>query len=224
MHFTLLLAAADNYACHCQRLLLRIGAMDAKLARTYPPSLLEWRNNSNRFQIGLEALFYDQLDPLDNVPVIEANSWSTGQAFAAELLHTRGIEETFGWSTDLLEDGVTYSLNGADYLMDLISETEIAPGFETCKSYYLVSADHMRTGSAMPDAGPHNPDTYNVYEVDFKELPPLPANPPPANRSRPRGPPPPAQQKIVQAQLPPMKRAPHHMSTDALGEYCTNLL
>lgn len=162
--------------------------------------------------MGLEALFYDQLDPLDNIPVIEANSWSTGQAFAAELLHTRGIEETFGWSTDLLEDGVTYSVNGADYLMDLISETEIAPGFETCKSYYLVSADRMRSTSAVPQEGPHNPENYNVYEVDFKELPPLPANPPPANRGRPRG-----AQKVIQPQLPPMKRAPHHMSTNALG-------
>ncbi|XP_028967897.1 unconventional myosin-XV-like [Galendromus occidentalis] len=204
-------AGADNYACHCQRLLLRIGAMDAKLARTYPPCLLEWRNNSNRFQMGLEALFYDQLDPLDNVPVIEANSWSTGQAFAAELLHTRGIEETFGWSTDLIEDGVTYSLNGSDYLMDLISETEIAPGFETCKSYYLVSAERPRKGNMVSD-GPHNPDKYNVYEVDFKELPPLPSNPPPANRGRPR-----LAQRNVPSQLPSMERAAHHMSTDALG-------
>ncbi|XP_022668747.1 unconventional myosin-XV-like isoform X2 [Varroa destructor] len=221
-------AAVDNYACHCQRLLLRIGAMDAKLARTYPPSLLEWRNNANRFQIGLEAHTYDQMtDPLDSgapATIIEAHSWSSGQDFATDMLHARGIEEShsFGWSTDLIEENgnIVYSLNGADYLMDLISETEIAPGFDTCKSYYLVSCDRsrpMEKSLPLSTSGPHDPERYNVYEADIKELPPLPANPPPANRQVARG-------KTSTAKTPqpapPVamgRKALHHMSTNALG-------
>lgn len=203
--------------------------MDAKLARTYPPSLLEWRNNANRFQIGLEAHTYDQMtDPLDSgapATIIEAHSWSSGQDFATDMLHARGIEEShsFGWSTDLIEENgnVVYSLNGADYLMDLISETEIAPGFDTCKSYYLVSCDRsrpMEKSLPLSTSGPHDPERYNVYEADIKELPPLPANPPPANRQVARG-------KTSTAKTPqpapPVamgRKALHHMSTNALGE------
>ena len=31
---------------------------------------------------------------------------------------------------------------GYDYVLDLISEIEIIPGFPVCKSYILVSTDH----------------------------------------------------------------------------------
>lgn len=53
-------------------------------------------------------------------------------------------ENTQGWSLMLLEDGERYELMGYDYVLDLISEIEIAPGFPTCKAYFLVSTDRSQ--------------------------------------------------------------------------------
>lgn len=54
----------------------------------------------------------------------------------------RGLtENTQGWTVILQEDFERYELMGYDYVLDLISEIEIAPGFPTCKAYFLVSTD-----------------------------------------------------------------------------------
>lgn len=37
-----------------------------------------------------------------------------------------------------------YELMGYDYVLDLLSEMEIPPGFPYCKSYYLVSSDRTQ--------------------------------------------------------------------------------
>ena len=49
-----------------------------------------------------------------------------------------------GWTVVLQEDMDYYELMGYDYVLDLISEMEIPPGFPVCKSYFLVSSDRSR--------------------------------------------------------------------------------
>ena len=49
-----------------------------------------------------------------------------------------------GWTVVLQEDMDYYELMGYDYVLDLVSEMEIPPGFPVCKSYFLVSSDRSR--------------------------------------------------------------------------------
>lgn len=44
----------------------------------------------------------------------------------------------------LQEDLDYYELMGYDYVLDLVSEMETAPGFPVCRSYFLVSTDRSQ--------------------------------------------------------------------------------
>lgn len=44
------------------------------------------------------------------------------------------------------EDDGYFELMGYDYVLDLISETEIAPGFPAGTAYFLVSVDRSKEG------------------------------------------------------------------------------
>ncbi len=57
----------------------------------------------------------------------------------------RGLaENAHGWTVVLEEDLDYYELMGYDYVLDLVSEIELAPGFPTCKAYFLVSSDRLQ--------------------------------------------------------------------------------
>lgn len=60
----------------------------------------------------------------------------------------RGIDECSGWTVDLDDAGDIYSLNGTDYVLDLVAETEIPPAFPVCKSYFLVAANRDKKRSS----------------------------------------------------------------------------
>lgn len=62
----------------------------------------------------------------------------------------RGIDDCFGWSVDLEDDGDFYELNGYDYVLDLVAETEVPPAFPVCKSFFLVSAN--KTKKSVPSS------------------------------------------------------------------------
>jgi hypothetical protein len=51
--------AYNGFKALCQNKLLQSARAEAQLARTYPPSLLEWRANRKRANMALEALFPD---------------------------------------------------------------------------------------------------------------------------------------------------------------------
>lgn len=53
----------------------------------------------------------------------------------------RGVDDASGWTVSLHDEGDSYDLGGLDYVLDLVSEMEIAPSFPVCKSYFLVSSD-----------------------------------------------------------------------------------
>ncbi|KAF8777343.1 Unconventional myosin-XV like protein [Argiope bruennichi] len=104
-------------------------------------------------------------------------SLTTGEEFAASLLKARGIDDCYGWTVDLDDDGDLYELNGYDYVLDLISETEVPPAFPVCKSFFLVSANKNKKtkySSATWAASPHNPERINTFEIDIDESPPAP--------------------------------------------------
>ncbi|GIX67569.1 hypothetical protein CEXT_247881 [Caerostris extrusa] len=102
-------------------------------------------------------------------------SLTTGEEFAASLLKARGIEDCYGWTVDLDDDGDLYELNGYDYVLDLVAETEVPPAFPVCKSFFLVSANkNKKTRSSTWAASPHNPERINTFEIEIDESPPAP--------------------------------------------------
>ncbi|GBM19276.1 Unconventional myosin-XV [Araneus ventricosus] len=164
--------AYDGYKAHCQRKLLQGQKLDPEGRRTYPPSLLEWKSNTRRTNMALEAKFADGGSMYGPV-----ESLTTGEEFAASLLKARGIDDCYGWTVDLDDDGDLYELNGYDYVLDLIAETEVPPAFPVCKSFFLVSANKNKKtkySSATWAASPHNPERINTFEIDIDESPPAP--------------------------------------------------
>jgi myosin-15 len=108
-------------------------------ARIYPPTLLEHTANSRQTGIALEASF-----PNGDCRSVSLDSWTTGEEFAADLLRSKNVKNSFGWTTELIEDDDIFELNGSDYVLDLIAETEVPPSFPSCKSYFLGSADRSK--------------------------------------------------------------------------------
>ena len=51
--------AYDGYKAHCQRKLLQSANQSEENGRTYPPCLLEWKSNTRRTNMALEAKFAD---------------------------------------------------------------------------------------------------------------------------------------------------------------------
>jgi len=80
----------------------------------------------------------------------ELNSWTSGEEFCQSALESRGISESSGWTLSLQDENDNYELMGYDYVLDLLSEMEIAPAFPVCKSFFLVSTDHTKSPTCNP--------------------------------------------------------------------------
>lgn len=110
----------------------------------------------------LEGKFSD-----DDSKYAMIDSWTTGENFASDLLHAKGLDHSSGWTVELNDEGDIYELNGSDYVLDLISEMEIVPSFPVCKSYFLISPDHGNKDRKSGIINPvHNPEKIN--KVDFE--------------------------------------------------------
>ncbi|XP_035664598.1 uncharacterized protein LOC118408083 [Branchiostoma floridae] len=65
---------------------------------------------------------------------------------------SRGVQdENLGWTVVLRDGTEEYELAGYDYVLDLIAEMEMAPGFPVCKSFFLVSSDKMASNAEEVD-------------------------------------------------------------------------
>ena len=64
----------------------------------------------------------------------------------------RGIGSTFGWTAQMTDDGDLYELSGTDYVMDVIGETELPPGFPAGRSGFIIS-ERTRGGSRKVGKG-----------------------------------------------------------------------
>ncbi|XP_060584948.1 unconventional myosin-XVB-like [Ruditapes philippinarum] len=86
--------------------------------------------------MALEVRFADNATMIGHV-----ESCTSGEEFAKHLLNQRGLRENnMGGTVVLQEDMDYYELMGYDYVLDLISEMEIPPGFPVCRSRFLVSS------------------------------------------------------------------------------------
>jgi len=158
-------SAYDGYKAVCQRKLLQSARAECQLARAYPPSLLEWRANRKRVNMALEVQFPD--GEVRNTPV---ESWTTGEELAGLVVRdrfvsqlynislpristfvSRGIAECHGWTVSCHSEdengGDVREMCGFDYVLDLVSEMELAPAFPVVKNYFLVSG---KKGKRMP--------------------------------------------------------------------------
>ncbi|XP_041362375.1 unconventional myosin-XV-like isoform X3 [Gigantopelta aegis] len=155
----------NQFKVICQHKVLQSANIEPQLCRIYPPCLLEWVANQRKASMGLEVKFPDDHNFIGHV-----ESWTSGELFTSQLLKARGLSENaHGWTVVLKDDLDYYELMGYDFVLDLISEMEIVPGFPTCKAYFLVSCDrsqerlsrhrHVQTESA------HNPDKERIMVV-----------------------------------------------------------
>ncbi|KAE8738384.1 hypothetical protein FOCC_FOCC016139, partial [Frankliniella occidentalis] len=179
----------DGYKAVCQRKLLQSQCARSGSAgghgdgahtpsRTYPPCLLEWRANRKRVNMALPVHFAD-----GEQRVTAVESWTTSEELASLVVRERGIAECSGWSVSLatsgnagevgLEPGVKESA-GYDYVLDLVSEMELAPAFPACRNSFLSSPDKPKrtssSGASKVLATPAGPIAVEV-EVDDPPLP-----------------------------------------------------
>jgi myosin-15 len=84
---------------------------------------------------------------------VPVDSWTGAEELAGRAVRERGIVESLGWtlglstgtdSADSSMDGLFKEINGLDYVLDLISEMELAPAFPACRSSFLQSGGHSR--------------------------------------------------------------------------------
>ncbi|XP_026670463.1 unconventional myosin-XV [Ceratina calcarata] len=139
--------AYDGYKAYCQRKLLqgertiyRIMNSNQQIVhhipRNYPPCVLEWRANRNRVNMALSVGFYD-----GETVTCTVDSWTTCEELANLAVHNHGVDNA-GWTITLwnqLEgpDAIVTETNGFDYVLDLISEMELAPAFPAAKHMFL---------------------------------------------------------------------------------------
>ncbi|XP_029046871.1 unconventional myosin-XV isoform X2 [Osmia bicornis bicornis] len=139
--------AYDGYKAYCQRKLLqgertifRIMSNNQQIVhhvpRNYPPCVLEWRANRNRVNMALSVGFYD-----GEIVTCAVDSWTTCEELANLAVHNHGVDNS-GWTITLWNqldgpDAIVTETNGFDYVLDLISEMELAPAFPAAKHMFL---------------------------------------------------------------------------------------
>nr|XP_034311051.1 unconventional myosin-XV isoform X10 [Crassostrea gigas] len=135
----------EGYQQLCQHKALQCANIEPKFSRVYPPCLLEWRAIQQKANMALEARFPDGHKMIGHV-----ESWTNAELFARHLLNIRGLQEnSYGWTVQVQEEVDYYEIMGYDYVLDILSEMEIPPGFPYCKSYYLASSDRTREPPTM---------------------------------------------------------------------------
>ncbi|XP_023288541.1 unconventional myosin-XV [Orussus abietinus] len=139
--------AYDGYKAFCQRKLLQTERTLFKVTsngqqtsyqvpRNYPPCVLEWRANRNRVNMALSVGFYD-----GEITTCAIDSWTTCEELANLAVENHGVENS-GWTITLWNqldgpDAIVTETNGFDYVLDLISEMELAPAFPAAKHMFL---------------------------------------------------------------------------------------
>ncbi|KAI4498543.1 hypothetical protein M0802_006249 [Mischocyttarus mexicanus] len=139
--------AYDGYKAYCQRKLLqgertvfRMTSNNQQIVqhvpRNYPPCVLEWRANRNRVNMALNVGFYD-----GETTTCAIDSWTTCEELANLAVQNHGVDNT-GWTITLWNqldgpDAIVTETNGCDYVLDLISEMELAPAFPAAKHMFL---------------------------------------------------------------------------------------
>ena len=143
-----------------QRLLLAAERGEPLNSRAYPASLLEWKANLKKCGMAVEVC----LPNGEPAKQTQTDSWTTAGQLTAELLHSSGFSSSlcFGWTVDLDDDGDVYSLSGDSYLLDMVSQMELAPSFPASKNYFIGAKNAYRTLRTPPNPY-HNPELVNKF-------------------------------------------------------------
>ena len=84
------------------------------------------------------------------------------------LLHRHLNEsESNGWTLSLRDENDFYEIMGNDYVLDLVSEMEIAPAFPVCKSFFLVSSMSSEEDKSC-SSNPNNKNNNNQKKKKTK--------------------------------------------------------
>ncbi|KAH9423690.1 hypothetical protein DERP_005271 [Dermatophagoides pteronyssinus] len=150
-----------------QRLLLTNNHYEQYNCRAYPPSLLEWKAISKNCGTSIEVNMAN-----GDQKLCQIDSWSTAEQVTTELLKSIGFQNNHnGWSIDFEDNfGDIYSLNGDDYILDMISQIELLPQFPSSINYFIGCSSQTRllmmNGTKnMHIHSAHNPDLINKFNV-----------------------------------------------------------
>lgn len=145
-----------------QRLLLINDHVEPYNCRAYPGSLLEWKAMSKNCGTSLELNIangdskYCQVDP-----------WNTSEQITSELLKSVGFFNNHtGWSIDFEDNDGVYTMNGDDYIFDMVSQMELYPTFPASKNYFIGCGNQLRSSNKNLLNPFHNPDLVNKFTVD----------------------------------------------------------
>lgn len=92
------------------------------------------------FWVSLEKLEYVNLI-IGETTTCAVDSWTTCEELANLAVQNHGVDNT-GWTITLWDqldgpDAIVTETNGCDYVLDLISEMELAPAFPAAKHMFL---------------------------------------------------------------------------------------
>ncbi|XP_006875611.1 PREDICTED: unconventional myosin-XV [Chrysochloris asiatica] len=140
----------NGFQAVCQQRLMqamgRAQQQGSGVARTFPPTHLEWRAAQEKASMALDVGCFngDQF----SCPV---HCWSTGEEVAGDILRHRGLIDGWrGW-TVAMKNGVQWAeLAGHDYVLDVVSDLELLRDFPRQKSYFIVSTEGSTAGRGGP--------------------------------------------------------------------------
>ncbi|KAH9517053.1 hypothetical protein DERF_007753 [Dermatophagoides farinae] len=131
-----------------QRLLLINDHHEQYNCRAYPPSLLEWKAMSKNCGTSIELNMAN-----GDQKLCQIDSWSTAEQVTTELLK-------------IYNYGDIYSLNGDDYVLDMVSQMELCPRFPASINYFIGCSGQTRMNGIRNTINPaHNPDLINKFNV-----------------------------------------------------------
>lgn len=146
-----------------QRLLLTSDHQEPYNSRAYPASLLEWKAMNKHCGTSVEINLANS-----DVKQCQIDSWTTSEQITGEILKSIGFENNqTGWSVDFDDGTNLFSLNGDDYLFDMVAQMELCPSFPASKNYFIgCSGQNFRSNSKNFLNPFHNPDLVNKFLVD----------------------------------------------------------
>lgn len=119
----------NEYKAICQSKLLQ---SHNQWARTYPPSLLEWRANRKKTNMAVQVNLMN-----GEAVTASVDSWTRCETLCENILMEKGVAECHGWTLAL--DNNEDEKNGLDYVLDIISEMELPPAFPIQKQQTLIN-------------------------------------------------------------------------------------
>ncbi|XP_072386404.1 unconventional myosin-XV [Diabrotica undecimpunctata] len=180
----------ENIKETLQRKITR-GVHKSPHARTYPPTLLEWRSIRQGYNTALTLTLADK-----TISTVNVDSWTTCEEVASLAVSSLG-GITEGWTVVMDDSSILTEGSGLDYVFDLVSELELCPAFPIPKSTKLKYGSkrqsivepesHISSHSpARPQVPPPEPPMMNKERKisSNRHSTPIPVQPPSRSVSR----------------------------------------